>query len=398
MKNVVLGVTGSIAAYKACNIVSKLKKNAEINVDVIMTKSAQKLVAPATFQTLSKNPVNTEVFQEYNYAEVNHIALAKKADIFVVAPATANIIAKLANGICDDMLTTVALATKAPIVIAPAMNTVMFENTATQENLDTLRKRGAVIIEPDCGKLACEDVGRGKLAEVDKIVDQIEYMLYKADILSGKKVLVTAGPTIEDIDPVRYITNRSTGKMGYALAYQAAIYGAEVTLVSGKTQLKPPEGISKFISVRSAQDMYEAVIDSFDAQDIVIKSAAVADYTPALFSEHKMKKSDEDLAIKLSRTKDILKELGKKKTHQLLVGFAAETDDIENYALRKLKEKNLDMIAANNVSDKKIGFSSDNNAIILFTRNGSKIPLKLKSKQEIAKEILNVLIDEFIKN
>lgn len=396
MKSVVLGVTGSIAAYKACDIVSTLKKNKEIDVDVIMTESAQKLVCPATFQTLSKNPVSTEIFQEVKYWQVSHIELAKKADVLVIAPATANIIAKLANGIADDMLSTVALATKSQILIAPAMNTNMYDNEATQKNIQILKQRGIKFIEPVYGLLACEDVGRGKLADVEDILYEINNILYSTKELEGKNILITAGPTIEDIDPVRYLTNRSTGKMGYAIATAAVMQGANVTLVSGKVNIVQPKNLKKFIGVRSAKDMYDAVISEFDEQDIIIKSAAVADFTPINKSDQKIKKQEGTQTIELGRTIDILKELGQIKKHQILVGFAAETANVEEYAHNKLKTKKLDMIVANDVSNEKIGFSSENNAVSIFTKNNNKYNVQFQSKDNIAKEILKIIKKELI--
>ena len=330
-KNIVLGVTGSIAAYKACDITSKLAKKS-INIDVIMTKSATNFVHPLTFQTLSSNVVNVDMFDDIKYWEVNHISLAKKADILLIAPATANIIAKLANGIADDMLSSVALATKNQIIIAPAMNTNMYENPATIENIEKLKKRGVKFIEPDSGMLACKDVGKGKLADVDTIVDIIDFYLNKTNELENKNILITAGATIEDIDPVRYITNNSTGKMGYALAEVSALMGANVTLISSKNNLKLPYGIKNHITIRSAKDMYDEVLSLYDNMDIVIKSAAVADYTPLQKLDNKMKKCDANLSITLKRTNDIIKKLGELKKHQILVGFAAETQNVYEYA------------------------------------------------------------------
>lgn len=398
MKNIVLGVTGSIAAYKACDLVSKLKKDTNINVDVIMTKSAQKLVCPVTFQTLSKNPVNIDVFQEVKYWEVSHIELAKKADILLIAPATANIIAKIAAGIADDMLTCVTLATKAKIIIAPAMNTNMYENEITQKNIQTLKKRGVEFIEPGYGLLACEDIGRGKLAEVSLINEVVRYHLYKKDIFTNKKILVTAGHTIEDIDPVRYITNRSTGKMGYALARQATLLGGDVTLISGETNLESPLFVKEYVQVRSAQDMYEEVVKRYENVDIVIKSAAVADFTPEKVADNKLKKDDFSFNIQLKKTKDIIKYLGENKTKQILVGFAAETIEVEEYAYKKLKTKNMDMIVANDVTAEGAGFSSDTNIVTIFTKNNNKYKIDKQSKDNISREILKIVYNEFFSN
>lgn len=396
MKNVVLGVTGSIAAYKACDITSKLIKK-DINVDVIMTKSAMKFVNPLTFQSLSSNIVNTDMFEDIKYWEINHIALAKKADILLIAPATANIIAKLANGIADDMLSCTALATKNQIIIAPAMNTNMYENITTIENIEKLKKRGVIFIEPDIGNLACKDIGKGKLADVDKIVNSVIFELYKTSELKNLNILITAGATIQDIDPVRYITNNSTGKMGYAIAREAVFMGADVSLVSGYTNLEIPTNLKDFVKIRSANDMYEEVIKRYENADIVIKTAAVADYTPLAKADNKIKKSDENMTIKLKRTKDILKKLGENKKNQILVGFAAETIDVENYARQKIKNKNLDMIVANNVSEIGAGFSSDTNIVDIYYSDGESKHIDRLSKNEIAKIILKSIKEKFIK-
>lgn len=394
-KNIVLGVTGSIAAYKACDITSKLIKK-DINIDVIMTQNATKFVHPMTFQTLSSNVVNVDMFDDIKYWEVNHISLAKKADILLIAPATANIIAKLANGIADDMLSSVALATKNQIIIAPAMNTNMYENPATMENIAKLKNRGVKFIEPDSGMLACKDIGKGKLADVEKIVNIVEFELNKTDELYGKNIVVTAGATIEDIDPVRYLTNNSTGKMGYAIAKVAAKMGANVTLISGKTNLDMPYGITNFIQIRSAKDMLEAVEKYFDDTDVLIKSAAVADYKPLAKSENKMKKTDDDLSIKLERTTDILKTLGQKKKNQILVGFAAETQNVEEYAKNKLENKNLDMIVANDVSQNGAGFGTDTNIAKIFFKKYGKLDVPMTTKEELARIILENIKEKFL--
>lgn len=393
MKNVVLGVTGGIAAYKACEIVSSLTKK-NINVDVVMTKNATEFVSPLTFMTLSKNVVNTDTFANIKYYEVEHIELAKKADLLVIAPATANIIAKLANGIADDMLSTVALATKSQILIAPAMNTNMYENTVTVENTEKLKKRGVKFIEPKFGLLACQDIGKGKLADVDDIVERIEYELGKTCELKGKKITVTAGGTIEDIDPVRYITNNSSGKMGYAIARQAVYMGADVTLISAKTNLKKPYGLYKYIEVRSAGDMYEAVMREYEEADIVVKAAAVADFTPMNYAERKIKKTQDDLKIELKRTKDILKTLGENKKNQFLAGFAAETENVEEYAKNKMKTKNLDMIVANNVASEGAGFNADTNIAEIFFKDNTSRKIEKMPKQELAKIILRCIAEK----
>lgn len=394
MKNLVLGVTGSIAAYKACEIVSRLVKE-DINIDVIMTKNATNFVNPLTFQTLSSNVVNVDMFCDIKYWEVNHISLAKKADILLIAPATANIIAKLANGIADDMLSSVALATKSQIIIAPAMNTNMYENPVNLENIEKLKKRNVLFIKPQSGILACKDIGKGKLANVDDIVEIVNFEIKKSDYLKGKNILITAGPTIQDIDPVRYLTNKSTGKMGYCIARRASLMGADVTLISGYTNLNPPYGIKNFVKVRSAEDMYNAVLDYYDKADIVIKSAAVADYTPVKMQENKIKKLDTDMSLPLKRTKDILKTIGKMKKHQILVGFAAETQNVEQYAKEKILKKNLDMIVANDVSKEGAGFSGDTNIAEIFFCDGQRKYVQKTLKDNLADVILKSIKEKF---
>ncbi|CBH21978.1 fused 4'-phosphopantothenoylcysteine decarboxylase; phosphopantothenoylcysteine synthetase, FMN-binding [Acetoanaerobium sticklandii] len=390
-KTVVLGVSGGIAAYKACDVVSRLRKE-NVQVNVIMTKHATEFVSALTFQSISQNPVAVEMFEPVTNWDIEHISLAKKADIFLIAPATANVIGKIANGIADDMLSTTVMATKAPVVIAPAMNTNMYENPVTQANIQKLKDLGYIFIEPGYGRLACGDLGPGKLAEPDLIVENIKFLLNKTDELKGKNVLVTAGPTQEAIDPVRYITNKSTGKMGYALAYQAALMGAKVTLVTGPTNLEIPFGISEVIKVKSAQQMYEAVTSSFDEMDIVIKSAAVADYKPKNISDSKIKKSDSDLVLELDRNKDILFELGKLKTKQVLVGFAAETDDLIANAQKKLAKKNLDFIVANDLKQEGAGFAGDTNIVKLLFADGNIQELPIMTKNQLSKEIYDKII------
>ena len=390
-KTVVLGVSGGIAAYKACDVVSRLRKE-NIQVNVIMTKHATEFVSALTFQSISQNPVAVEMFEPVTNWDIEHISLAKKADIFLIAPATANVIGKIANGIADDMLSTTVMATKAPVVIAPAMNTNMYENPVTQANIQKLKDLGYIFIEPGYGRLACGDLGPGKLAEPDLIVENIKFLLNKTDELKGKNVLVTAGPTQEAIDPVRYITNKSTGKMGYALAYQAALMGAKVTLVTGPTNIEIPFGISEVIKVKSAQQMYEAVTSSFDEMDIVIKSAAVADYKPKNISDSKIKKSDSDLVLELDRNKDILFELGKLKTKQVLVGFAAETDDLIANAQKKLAKKNLDFIVANDLKQEGAGFAGDTNIVKLLFADGNIVELPIMTKNQLSKEIYDKII------
>ena len=390
-KTVVLGVSGGIAAYKACDVVSRLRKE-NIQVNVIMTKHATEFVSALTFQSISQNPVAVEMFEPVTNWDIEHISLAKKADIFLIAPATANVIGKIANGIADDMLSTTVMATKAPVVIAPAMNTNMYENPVTQANIQKLKDLGYIFIEPGYGRLACGDLGPGKLAEPDLIVENIKFLLNKTDELKGKNVLVTAGPTQEAIDPVRYITNKSTGKMGYALAYETALMGAKVTLVTGPTNIEIPFGISEVIKIKSAGQMYEAVTSRFDEMDIVIKSAAVADYKPKNISDSKIKKSDSDLVLELDRNKDILFELGKLKTKQVLVGFAAETDDLIANAQKKLAKKNLDFIVANDLKQEGAGFAGDTNIAKLLFADGNIVELPIMTKNQLSKEIYDKII------
>lgn len=387
-RNIVLGVTGGIAAYKAAEIVSRLKKQ-RVEVDVIMTRHAQEFIAPLTFQSLSGNKTVVDMFDTHFIPDIEHIALAKKAEVLLIAPATANVIAKLAHGIADDMLTSVALASKAQLVIAPAMNTVMYDAPATQENLETLKRRGAVIIEPVEGLLACNDVGRGKMEEPERIVEVALHYLERTREWEGKKVLITAGPTQEAIDPVRYITNHSSGKMGYALAHQAALRGAEVFLVSGHVSLKTPYGVTR-IPVTSADDMYQAVMQYAPECDIIIKAAAVADYTPLEPRDQKIKKQPDDFKLELRRTQDILFTLGQqKRADQILVGFAAETNDVIEHAQDKLRRKHADLIVANDIKSAGAGFAADTNIVTLLDADGRIDRLTLMLKEEAAAAILN---------
>ncbi|MDF2674013.1 MAG: coaBC [Clostridiales bacterium] len=386
-KTVILGVTGGIAAYKSLDIVSRLRKK-DINVHVIMTESATKFVAPLSFQALSQNYVVTEMFGEPKSFDIEHISLAEKADLFVIAPASANIIGKLANGIADDMLSTTVMATKAPVLLAPAMNTNMYSNPILQRNIEALKSYGYFFLDPDEGRLACGTTGKGKLADTENIVDFIDMLLYEKKDLINKKVLVTAGPTREDIDPVRYISNRSSGKMGYAIARAARNRGAEVTLISGPSNLKPPVGVN-FIKIYSGSDMYNEVMKYYDSTDIVIKSAAVADYRPETIETSKIKKNNEGLNLKLVKNQDILYELGRLKKSQLLIGFAAETNNLDEYASNKLKNKNLDMLVANDVTMEKSGFDSDTNTVKIFFRNGEMVQLPNMTKEEAAYIILD---------
>lgn len=383
-KNVLLGVTGGIAAYKAANLTSMLKKTGA-GVDVVMTEAATRFVAPLTFETLSKNAVVTDLFSREKPWEVEHIALAQKADLALVAPATANTIANLACGIADNMLTTTLLACTCPIFIAPAMNTAMYENIATQVNLQILRDRGYIILPAGDGDLACGQTGAGRMLEPEDILSAVENFFKKKADFQGKRILITAGPTREAIDPVRYLTNRSSGRMGYALADAAVARGADVALVSGPVSLEKPEGV-EFYPVQSAAEMYDRVMDLKDKADVIIMCAAVADYTPIVCAEHKMKKQDA-LVIEFEKTRDILAEVGKTK-HAFLAGFAAETQNLEGYARDKLSRKNLDMIIANDVSGTETGFDSEYNAVSIYTRDGKAVHFTRDTKRNLADSIL----------
>ena len=388
MKNkcIVVGVTAGIAAYKICQLVSSLKKQGN-EVHVIMTKEAEKFVTPLTFQTLSNQKVITDMFTVDYTPDVHHISLAKKADLFIVAPATANIIAKIAHGLADDMLTTTFLAATCPKLIVPAMNTNMLNNPITQDNIATCQKYGMHIMCSGAGYLACGDVGAGRLPEPEEIEDAIASLIETDRYLNGRHVVITAGATQEEIDPVRYITNHSTGKMGYALAKEARNAGARVTLISGKTNLPKPYGVD-VVNVTSAADMAKSVIDNFENADVVIMSAAVADYTPIEKAEQKIKKTDGDLSIALKRTKDILLTIGKKKREdQIVIGFAMETENLLENAAKKLQEKNANYIIANSIREPGAGFGVDTNIVKIISPTSVE-DLGLLSKDETAKEIL----------
>ncbi|HJV31820.1 MAG TPA: bifunctional phosphopantothenoylcysteine decarboxylase/phosphopantothenate--cysteine ligase CoaBC [Bacillales bacterium] len=386
-KKILLCVTGGIAVYKAVALTSKLVQNGA-EVKVVLSESAAKFVTPLTFQAISRNEVYTDTFDEKNPRKIAHIDLADWADLIIVAPATANTIAKMACGMADNMITTTLLAATCPVWIAPAMNVHMYNHPAVIKNIAVLHEYGYQFIEPSEGYLACGYVGKGRLEEPEKIASVVEKFFQKDDLpLLGKTVLVTAGPTREKIDPVRYITNHSTGKMGYAVAEAARNAGAKVILVSGPTNLSCPNGVER-INVESAADMYEAVIAHFDTTDIVIKSAAVADYRPKTAYDHKVKKKPGEAVIELERTKDILYELGLKKKEQILIGFAAETNNIEEYANKKLLAKNADMIVANNVKTDGAGFGTDTNIVTLFKRDGSNIKLPLMTKKKVAEKLI----------
>ncbi|AEN87871.1 bifunctional phosphopantothenoylcysteine decarboxylase/phosphopantothenate--cysteine ligase CoaBC [Priestia megaterium] len=389
-KRILLCVSGGIAVYKAAALTSKLVQ-AGAEVKVMMTASAREFVTPLTFQALSRNPVYTDTFDEKDPSVIAHIDLADWPDLILVAPATANMIGKIANGLADDMISTTLLAATAPVWIAPAMNVHMYDHPAVKKNMSTLSSFGYSFVEPGEGYLACGYVGKGRLEEPETIVSLIgSYFSQTSDtqkILEGVNVLVTAGPTVERIDPVRFFTNRSTGKMGYALAEQAAKLGASVTLVTGPTNLEYPKGV-QVVQIESAQQMLEAVMQSYHEADVVIKSAAVADYRPKHVFDQKMKKQPGEAVLELERTTDILRTLGERKEHQLLVGFAAETEQVDEYAQKKLASKNLDMIVANNVTTEGAGFGTDTNIVTLYKRSGESRELPILSKHEVATEVL----------
>lgn len=388
-KKILLGVTGGIAAYKVVEVASRLKKlGAEVRT--IMTKSATEFVSPRTFREITKNPVATEMFSGEKFFNVEHIELANFADAVLIAPATANFLAKAAHGIADDLLSTTILATVAPLIIVPSMNTRMLENPATQENLRILQSRGAKILEPAEGELACGTSGKGRLPEPEKICAEVEKFFAARKKLVGKKILVTAGGTVEAIDPVRYIGNRSSGRMGYEIANAAKNHGAEVILVSGKSELSPPENL-KFVKVESAEEMREKVLAEFDSVDAVIMSAAVADYRVKNISPQKIKKDAPTLTLELVKNPDILKELGKLKRAQILIGFAAETENILDYATKKLSEKNLDFIVANDVTAEGAGFGTETNIATIIWRSGEVETFPKMSKAELAEKIIDRL-------
>lgn len=391
-KVIVVGITGSIAAYKAAELVSQLKKRAAV-VHCVMTEAAQAFVTPLTFRTLSQNPVITEMFAEPQHWEVEHIGLATAADLFVVAPATANILAKVSCGLADDFLSTAILATKAPVLFAPAMNVQMYENAVTQENITRLKERGYFFVEPGEGDLACGVQGKGRLAELELILARVEELLVQDKPLQGKKVLVTAGPTREPLDPVRFLSNRSSGKMGYALARQAQLMGAEVILISGPTALEPSPGVS-FIPVETAEEMYQAVMAHAADCQIIIKAAAVGDYRPKERKTEKIKKQPGDLVLELTRNPDILAELGsrKKENEQILVGFAAETEKVLLSAAEKVQKKHLDFIVANDVLRAGAGFACDTNIVTLVFPDGRKKEFGKLSKDEVARAILQEIL------
>ncbi len=384
MSTVVLGVTGCIGAYKACEVLRELQRH-EVDVHVVMTQSATRFVGPTTFEALSHHPVFLDQFALGTEGDIRHVSLADAAGLLLVAPATANIIGKFARGIADDPLSTLYLATKAPVVLAPAMNVNMFEHPAVQDNLEILRSRGVHIVEPGSGYLACGWLGRGRLAEPAEIVDVALGVLRRGRGLQGERVLITAGPTVEDLDPVRFVSNRSTGRMGYRLAEVARDRAARVTLVSGPTSLRQPADVD-VVAVRSAEDMYRAVSERLEESTIVVMAAAVSDYRPASVAPTKIKKGDAGVSLDMVRTPDILKSLGSDKRGRFLVGFAAETDGVLENARKKRRDKNVDLMVANDVSRAGAGFASDSNAAVLIDDRGeTEVPLV--SKRELAERI-----------
>ena len=386
-KTILLGVTGGIAAYKAAALASALVK-LHASVEVVMTQNATQFITPLTFEELTGHRVMVDTFDRNFTHQVEHISLAQRTDLMIIAPATANVCAKLAHGLADDMLTTSALACKCPKLIAPAMNTNMYENPVTQDNLSTLRRYGWEVIEPASGRLACGAVGKGKLPEPEELVQYILRRIAFAQDMVGKRVLVTAGPTQEALDPVRYLTNHSTGKMGYAIAKMAMLRGAEVTLISGPTNIPAPPFVN-LVSITSAQDMFEAVAAHASHADMIFKAAAVADYTPADVSNEKMKKKDGELSIPLKRTQDILKYLGENRVPgQIICGFSMETQNMVGNSREKLAKKNVDMICANNLKQSGAGFGVDTNVITIITADQT-IELPLQSKEAAANEIIN---------
>jgi phosphopantothenoylcysteine decarboxylase/phosphopantothenate--cysteine ligase len=390
-KHIVLGVTGSIAAYKAADLVRRLQETGA-EVRVVMTPSATEFVTPLTFQAVSGNPVHMELLDSEAEAAMGHIQLARWADVVLIAPASANIIAKLAQGIADDLLTTLCVATSAPIAVAPAMNQQMWQDKATQNNIQTLRQRDVFIFGPGEGSQACGETGPGRMLEPEQIT-QLTAEIFTTGALAGKNVLITAGPTFEDIDPVRYIGNRSSGKMGFALATAAMEAGAKVTLISGPVHLDTPPRITR-INVRTAQEMFAAVMEHTPQTNIFISTAAVADYRPKQTTTHKIKKSTEDLTLALTPNPDILATVANSDPGPFTIGFAAETNDIENYAKQKLTDKNLDMIAANQVGQEGRGFESDENALQVFWREGNCV-LPQDRKEKLARHLLEIIAEHY---
>jgi phosphopantothenoylcysteine decarboxylase/phosphopantothenate--cysteine ligase len=389
-REIVLGVTGGIAAYKAAELVRLLVKE-EANVHVVMTRNAQEFVTPLTFQTLSGNPVVTDPFALVEDQKIAHIALADQAELIVILPATANIIGKIANGIADDFLSTTVMASKAPILFAPSMNVNMWENKALQKNIQTLLERGYHLIEPGEGELACHWYGKGRLAELNEVIEWIEDLFSQKD-LRGERILITGGPTQESIDPVRFISNRSSGKMGYALAKVARRRGAEVILVKGPTSLPIPRRDIEVVPVQTAEEMRKAVLTRIERCSVVIKAAAVSDFRPKVTGKQKMKKANASRSLELEKTEDILREVGKRKGKRVLIGFAAETEDLIANARKKLMEKNLDLIVVNDVTKPGAGFGLDTNQVKILYPSGEVKDLPLMSKEEVSQHILNDVV------
>ncbi|WP_347552734.1 bifunctional phosphopantothenoylcysteine decarboxylase/phosphopantothenate--cysteine ligase CoaBC [Pseudalkalibacillus hwajinpoensis] len=389
-KKILLCVSGGIAVFKAAALTSKLFQTGA-EVKVLMTDSATEFVTPLTFQTLSRNDVYKDTFEEKDPGSVAHIDLADWADLVLIAPATANMIGKLANGIADDMMSTTLLATQAPVWVAPAMNVHMYDHPAVKKNMNVLRSFGCHFLEPGEGLLACGYVGKGRMAEPEDILSTLHIYFNSPSDLEGKKIVVTAGPTREPIDPVRYFTNYSSGKMGFALAEEAAKRGAEVTLITGPVSLSTPERVER-IDVVTADEMYHEVMAAAENADVLIMAAAVADYRPAYIASEKVKKSEGSMAIEMERTKDILWTLGQMKTNQILVGFAAESERLDEFAQKKLEKKNLDLICANNIKSEGAGFDKDTNIMTLLRRDGERLELPLQSKHDAANRILDEVI------
>lgn len=391
-KTILLGVTGGIAVYKAADLVSRLKK-LHANVEVVMTEGATKFVTPLTFQTMSGNVVHKEMFSEITSYDVEHISLAQKADIILIAPATANTIGKIANGIADNLLTTIVMASRAKVIFAPAMNTMMYQNPIVKQNIEKLKGLGYEFIQPGIGLLACGDYGEGKMTEPADIVEYVLSSLVKKDLI-GKKIIITAGPTIEPIDPVRYMTNHSSGKMGYSIAKEAVDRGAEVILVTGPTSITPPKGV-QLIKINTADEMLDVVSKHFDFCDVLIKSAAPVDYKPEHTSSVKIKKKEEDndeLIIKYIKNPDIAAYFGKKKKNQIMVGFAAETNNVYEYAVDKLKKKNFDFIVANDITKEGAGFNVDTNIVTIIDDKGKTTNYPMMDKNEVARVILDKVL------
>lgn len=391
-KNILIGISGGIAAYKIADLTSRLIKLGA-NIKVVMTDNATKFIHPLTFESLSGNQVYHDTFQRTDRWDIEHIALAKWADLFLIAPATANVIGKAAGGIADDLLSTTILATEAKTIFAPAMNTVMYQKPVVQDNINKLKGMGYIFIPPGKGRLACGDWGEGKLADLDTVIHYMENQLCPDRDMEGLRVLVTAGPTYEPIDPVRFISNRSSGKMGYAIAEECIQRGAKVDLVTGPTNLSPPAGACIY-NIKTAEEMYETVLELYEKANLVFKTAAVADYRVKEVASNKIKKGQGPMTLELVRNPDILLELGQRKVEQILVGFAAETEELEENALTKLQDKNLDFIVGNDVSTGESGFQSDSNQGILYSRDGGSTHIPLMNKREFAHRIIHEIIKQ----